>query len=213
MPREPMPEPGSRPAMPQAQAEQIRPYASYTEMAPPAPQAEVDAPLAPADAVPFPDYTAASADPAQRMPAEEATPYPEHSGSAAAPQSAPRAPAMPYGAYAEVPAPAQPVQGELNPPRTATSYRTHGEIPPAAHQVGPRVDSPMDTAPTTPTPVQYRHGQDAYPQTDQDPPPQRPVVPQQQGGSGGPTFAGLPRYPETTTPDPGPVDAGPRHRR
>ncbi|NIH85530.1 hypothetical protein [Amycolatopsis granulosa] len=72
---------------------------------------------------------------------------------------------------------------------------------------GMQAGSPMDTAPTAPTPALYRRNPEPFPQTDQDQPP---AVPQQQGTG---TFAGLPRYPDAAAPDGGPVDAVPRHQR
>ncbi|MGI6876202.1 hypothetical protein [Amycolatopsis sp. 3B14] len=101
----------------------------------------------------------------------------------------------PSGAHPapEIPSPAQPYAPARQPAYAA------GEA---------QVASPMDVAPTAPTPAQYRRNPEPFPQTDQDPPPQQPAVPQQQG-----TFAGLPRYPETAAPEPGPLDTGPRHRR
>ncbi|MDQ0377393.1 hypothetical protein [Amycolatopsis thermophila] len=129
-------------------------------------------------------------------------------------------PAMPYGAYAEAPSQAAPAEALMpqyaeapSAPPAMPNYAalaSRGELASAT-----RVPSPMDTAPTTPTPAQYSRTPEPYPQTDQDPPAQQPAVPQQHSPTAGTgsTFAGLPRYPETATPDPGPVDAGPRHRR
>lgn len=105
---------------------------------------------------------------------------------------------MPSSASVDGPSGARPM------PRTVSE-------PPSGDKSTPQVGSPMDTVPTAPTPAQHRTPE-PFPQTDQDPAPPQPAVPQQQGPATG-TFADLPRYPETDMPDPGPVDAAPRHRR
>lgn len=115
--------------------------------------------------------------------------HPRHTTTRAAPAASPDAvtpapeatPApTPPADPADSPAPADP-----QPPAAGVLARFRSALP----------GSPMDTTPTAPTPVQ------AYPRTDQDPPP---AVPHQG------TFAGLPRHPDTATDQ---VDAGPRHRR
>ncbi|MFD4255642.1 hypothetical protein ACFWQL_38435 [Amycolatopsis thermoflava] len=133
-----------------------------------------------------PAYGSADGQPAGQSPASGDVPSAAQAwASTDAPSGAHPAP--------EIPSPAQPYAPARQPAYAA------GEA---------QVASPMDVAPTAPTPAQYRRNPEPFPQTDQDPPPQQPAVPQQQG-----TFAGLPRYPETAAPEPGPLDTGPRHRR